>query len=287
MSASPSGFERLLVRLDADPARLAQVFSNLLSNACKYSDRGAQIRVTVRTTRGEPPLPGSPGRPGDVVVSVRDEGIGIAADQLARIFEMFAQVDSSVQRSQGGLGIGLTLVKSLVEQHGGQIDVHSDGPGRGSEFVVRLPLLREAAAAGNEAGRPQGRASAASTKRILVVDDNRDSADSLALLLRSAGHETGTAYGGEEAVEAAEAFRPDVVLLDLGMPHVNGYEACKLIRATPWGRDMVIIAQTGWGQDEDKALTGKCGFQGHLTKPVNQNDLARLLAELSAGVEKH
>jgi signal transduction histidine kinase/ActR/RegA family two-component response regulator len=278
------------VRLDADPARLTQVFSNLLNNACKYSDPGARIRVAVRTTRGEPPLPGSPGRPGDAVVSVRDEGIGIAADQLARIFELFAQVDSSVERSQGGLGIGLTLVKSLVEQHGGQVEVHSDGPGRGSEFVVRLPLLHEAAAAGaagDEAGASEGRKKPAAKRRILVVDDNRDSADSLALLLRSAGHETATAYGGEEAVEVAHAFRPDVVLLDLGMPHVNGYEACKLIRSTPWGRDMVIIAQTGWGQDDDRAQTGQSGFQGHLTKPVNQNDLARLLAQLSAGVGKN
>ena len=267
------------IRLDADPARLTQVFANLLNNACKYSDRGARIRVVVSTNRSEA------GSPGEVVVSVQDEGIGIAADQLARIFEMFAQVDSSVERSQGGLGIGLTLVRSLVEQHGGLVEVHSDGPGQGSEFVVRLPLLHEVAAAGNADGGPQGRAGSAATRRILVVDDNRDSADSLAMLLRSAGHETATAYGGEEAVEVAEVFGPDVVLLDLGMPHVNGYEACRRIRATPWGRSMVIIAQTGWGQDEDKALTVQCGFQGHLTKPVNQNDLARLLAELSAEMQ--
>ena len=277
------------ILLHGDPARLAQVFANLLHNACKYSERGGRIRLSARATRrrpGERPEPGESGgrgAPGEVVVSVQDEGLGIAADQLGRIFEMFAQVDGSLERSQGGLGIGLTLVKSLVEKHGGRVEARSEGLGKGSEFLVHLPLVRALSGAGDEAATDGAAAGAgrSAARRILVVDDDRDSADSLAMLLRAAGHETATAYGGEEALELAARFRPDVVLLDLGMPHVNGHETCRRLRAAPWGRDMLVIAQTGWAHAEDKALTEAAGFHGHLIKPVNLHDLARLLAELT------
>jgi len=254
------------ILVDADLVRLAQVFGNLLNNSAKYMDRGGQIWLTA-VRQGE-----------EVVITVKDEGIGIAADQLAKIFDMFSQVDNSLERSQGGLGIGLTLVKSLVEMHDGEIEARSAGPGNGAEFVVRLPLAVPLAATAPASGN--GDAAAPKSKhRILIVDDNRDGADSLALLLRFMGNETRTAYDGQEGVEAAADFRPAVVLLDIGLPRLNGYDACRHIRSQPWGQNLIVIAVTGWGQDEDRRLTREAGFDHHLVKPVNPKDLMQLLAD--------
>jgi PAS domain S-box-containing protein len=253
------------VALDADPVRLAQVFANLLTNAAKYTDRGGHIRLTAER------------RGGEVIVSVRDTGIGIAAEHLPRLFEMFSQVRTALERSQGGLGIGLSLVKGLVEMHGGSVGARSDGPGQGSEFSVRLPLLSPLSLVPGPlppGTRDQGRG----TRRVLVADDNRDAADSLALMLRLAGHEVHTAHDGQEAVEAAAWFRPEVALLDIGMPRLNGYEACRRIREQPGGRQIVLVAVTGWGQEEDRRRASEAGFDRHLTKPVDPADLERVLA---------
>jgi CheY-like chemotaxis protein len=211
-------------------------------------------------------------------VRIRDNGIGIAPDQLPRIFEMFAQVDTSLDRVTSGLGIGLTVAARLVGMHGGRIEALSEGKSRGSEFVVRLPILAE----GATSPRPEEGAEATSPiYRILVVDDNQDSAQSLALLLKCMGHETKTALDGVEALEAAEASRPDVVLLDIGMPGVSGYEVCRRIREQPWAKAMTLIAQTGWGQDEDRRRTREAGFDGHLVKPVDPEDFLKLVKGVS------
>lgn len=252
--------------LHADPVRLAQVFGNLLHNACKYTDPGGRITLTAERQ-------GS-----DVVVRVKDSGVGIPPDQLASIFEMFTQVDESLERSQGGLGIGLSLVKRLVELHGGSVEAYSEGRGRGSEFVVRLPLLVEKPRA-QQRPEPTAAVPPAPARRILVVDDNRDSAASLALLLSLSGHETHTAHDGLEAVEAAGEFRPDVVLLDIGLPKLNGYAAGRRIRELPGGEDMVLVALTGWGQEDDRRRSKEAGFDHHLVKPVDLAALQGLLAE--------
>jgi CheY-like chemotaxis protein len=189
---------------------------------------------------------------------------------------MFSQVDRSLERSQGGLGIGLTLVRRLVEMHGGQVEAKSEGLGKGAEFSVRLPILVETAP--HEDG-PQGEhVVPPSSLRILIVDDNRDSADSLAMLLRSMGNDTRTAYDGEEGVEVAAEFRPNVMLLDIGLPKRNGYEACRWIRQRPWGTEIVLIDVTGWGQEEDRRLSQEAGFDNHLVKPVDPQELIKLLA---------
>src|SRR5262249_8456061 len=186
----------------------------------------------------------------DVVVSIKDTGIGIDADHLPRIFDPFTQIDRSLEKSQGGLGIGLTLVKRLVEMHGGRVEAKSDGPGRGSELIVRLPVVVEASGpqAADERDEP---IALKSSLRILIVDDNRDGADSLAMMLRLMDNDTRTSYDGEEAVTTAATFRPQVVLLDIGLPKLNGYEACRRIRQELWSKGMVLIAMTGWGQEED------------------------------------
>jgi CheY-like chemotaxis protein len=245
---------------------LAQVFLNLLNNAAKYSDRGGHIWLTAERQ-------GS-----DVVVSVKDEGIGISADQMPRIFEMFSQVNRSLEKAQGGLGIGLTLVRRLVEMHGGRIEARSDGPGKGSEFIVRLPVVVEASIPQQEDARTEG--DRKSTLRILVVDDNRDNADSLSMMLKMMGNETQTAYDGEEAVAVAVEFLPNVVLLDIGLPKLTGYEVCRRIREQPGGKELVIIAQTGWGQEDDRQRTHEVGFDHHMVKPVDPQALMKLLAGL-------
>jgi len=249
--------------VDADHTRLAQVFSNLLNNAAKYSDRGGHISLAVERQ-------GS-----DVVVSVKDTGIGIAADQLPRIFEMFTQVDHSLEKSQGGLGIGLTLVKRLVEMHGGRVEAKSDGPGNGSEFIVRLPVVVEASIPQESGGEEEKPAKL--SLRILIVDDNRDGADSLGMMLRIMGNETRTAYDGQEGVDVAGEFRPEVVLFDIGMPKLNGYEACRRIREQPWGKRIVLIAVTGWGQDDDRLRSHEAGFDHHMIKPVDPKTLMTML----------
>ncbi len=244
------------IEVDGDLTRLAQVFSNLLINAAKYTPRGGRIGVAVARD-------GS-----DVVVRISDTGIGIAPEQMPHIFAMFGQAQSALDRSQGGLGIGLSLSKKLVEMHGGRISAHSEGIGRGSELVVRLPIAaaapRAAAMTGVEAQR-----SGSSARRIVVADDLRDSADSLAALLASLGHVVDVAYDGEQALRLAETLRPEVVVLDLGMPALNGFEVCRRIRAEPWGRTMRVIAQTGWGQHDDRQRTRAAGFDHHIVKPID------------------
>jgi PAS domain S-box-containing protein len=247
-----------------DLVRLAQVFLNLLNNAAKYTERGGRIWLTAEQ-RGP-----------EVVVSVRDTGIGIPPDKLEHLFQMFFQVDRTRERAQEGLGIGLALVRRLVELHGGSVEARSEGPGKGSEFIVHLPVLVETPAPASNAGPEAARGP---SRRILVVDDNRDSADSLAMLLQLGGNEVETAYDGMEAVEAAERFRPDVALLDIGMPRMNGEAACRRIRERDWGEGMVLIALTGWGQEEDRLRTVDAGFDGHMVKPVDPAALMRLLAE--------
>jgi len=252
--------------LNADPTRLAQVLGNLLNNACKYTHKGGRIWLTVEREGAQ------------AVIRARDNGIGIAANQLPRIFEMFVQIDTSLERSVSGLGIGLTLVKSLVEMHDGTVEAHSAGAGQGSEFTVRLPILVETP---KPLPEPTAHDPTTTTDyRILVVDDNRDSATSLAMLLNLTGNKTHTAYDGLEAVEAAATFRPDVILLDIGLPNMNGFEACLKIREQPWSKDIVIIALTGWGQDEDRRKSQEVGFNGHLVKPADHAVLMKLLAEL-------
>ena len=253
-----------------DPTRLTQVVGNLLSNACKFTETGGDVRLTV-------------GRDGEqAVIRVQDTGIGIAADQIPRIFEMFRQIDTSLERTESGLGIGLTLVRELVEKHGGTIEAHSAGIGQGSEFVVRLPIVVETP----QPPPPEPTVCGPTTtiaRRILVVDDNHESAESLALLLKLTGSMTHTAYDGLEAVEAAATFQPDAVLLDIGLPKMNGYEVARKIREQPWGKKMVLVALTGWGQDEDRRHSTEAGFNHHLVKPVDLAALRELLADIDAG----
>jgi PAS domain S-box-containing protein len=255
------------IYLDADPVRLAQVFGNILNNSCKYTDPGGKIRLSAERQDGE------------VLVKVQDTGVGIPTDRLDAVFEMFAQIDRTLERSQGGLGIGLTLVKRLVEMHDGTVTAYSEGPGQGSEFVVRLPLLLEPPKA-EQGAEPETQRSAGC--RILVVDDNQDAALSLAMLLEMSGHEVRTAFDGLEAIEVAAEVRPEIVLMDLGMPKLNGYEAASRIRRQPWGGRMTLIALTGWGQEEDRRRSTEAGFDGHLVKPVDCIALMKLLASLPA-----
>ncbi|MDO8680656.1 MAG: response regulator [Acidobacteriota bacterium] len=272
------------MHLEGDSARLAQVFANLLHNASKYTEPGGQIALTARITNGMAASPerGSPemGEPSRwAEVSVRDNGIGIPAEFLPRLFEKFSQVAPALDRSQGGLGLGLSLVHGIVSLHGGQVLARSGGAGAGSEFLVRLPLV-SAAESIPVAGVSMS-ANPAVSRRVLVVDDNEDSAESLTMLLRLQGHLVESAHDGRHALETAERFHPDVVLLDIGMPGMNGYEVCREIRKQPWGSEMLLIAQTGWGQDQDRQRTKEAGFDGHLTKPIDHDRLEKILADLS------
>ena len=253
--------------LNADPVRLAQAFINLLNNAAKYTNRGGHILIEV-VREGS-----------DAVVRVRDDGVGIPADMLVRIFDMFTQVDRSLEQSRGGLGIGLTLVRRLVELHDGTIEARSPGPGRGSEFIVRLPLIL---ASEEQPPKSDGPPSPSlSGLRILVVDDNRDSAESLGMLLGIKGNDIRTTYDGREAMKAAESFRPELILLDIGLPKLNGYDIARRIREQAWGRAMTIIALTGWGREGDRAQSKAAGCDGHLVKPVDLSDLEQALEELA------
>lgn len=259
------------LQLDADPVRLAQVFLNLLNNAAKYTKHGGQIWLTAKRE-------GS-----DAVVSVRDNGIGIPGDMLSTIFDMFLQVDGSLEQSKGGLGIGLTLVRRLVEIHDGSIEARSNGLDQGSEFVVRLPLVIPSPHA-TAPGRTDLGTKSLSRCRILVVDDNKDAADSLAMLLRVDGNDTRTAYDGPEALEVAEVFHPEVVLLDIGLPKLNGYDVARRMRQQPWGHSATLIALTGWGKDEDRRLSQEAGFNAHLVKPVDLAALEELLNDVQTTV---
>jgi CheY-like chemotaxis protein len=256
------------VLLFADPARLTQVFGNLLHNASKFTPPSGLISVTAEADGRE------------VVVRVRDSGIGIPSNLLPRIFEMFTQGDQTLDRAQGGLGIGLTLVRRFVEMHDGSVQAFSEGPGRGSEFVVRLPTVLERPEALSQ-GPPIARVTPVPGRRILVVDDNHDAAKSLAMLLTMGGHETSTSFDGLGAIEAAASFRPDVIFLDIGLPKLSGFEVARRIRQEPWGKAMVLVAVTGWGQDESRLQTADAGFDGHLVKPVEYSTLVTLLTSLS------
>lgn len=260
------------LRVDGDFIRLAQVVGNLLNNAAKYSDDGGKLYLSVEreAREGEAPL---------AVVRVRDTGRGIDPAVLPRVFDLFYQVDRTIDRSDGGLGIGLSLAKSLVTMHGGTIEAHSAGRGHGSEFVVRLPVLPEPADEGRPAGGvPATAATAASGSglRVLVVDDNIDSAESMTLLLRLKGHDVRTAHDGEQAVASALAERPEVVLLDIGLPKLNGYDACRRMREGGL-RDTLIVAMTGYGQPEDRRRSLEAGFDIHLVKPVDLGAVLELL----------
>ncbi|HET9482880.1 MAG TPA: ATP-binding protein [Xanthomonadales bacterium] len=249
--------------LDADPTRLSQILLNLLNNAAKYNHKGGRIAVSARRAGAE------------VEVVVADSGIGITPEAMPRIFDMFAQVEDARKRARGGLGIGLALVRRLAQMHGGTVTARSDGAERGSEFVLRLPLAAERAPAEPAAARDgQGRRE---TYRIVVADDNQDAAESLAMLLGLEGHEVRTVYDGEQAVDEVERFAPHIVLLDIGMPQLDGYQAAARIRARDGGLRPTLIALTGWGQEQDKQRARQAGFDHHLTKPV---DLDALLGAL-------
>jgi len=251
------------VWLDADFARLAQAFANLLDNAAKYTDRGGRIAIAASIERGT------------ALVRVSDTGIGIPAQLLPRVFDMFTQLDQSLDRARGGLGIGLALARRLVELHGGTIEAGSEGPGKGTTFTVRLPVA--AAPIDTDAAASQGRK--VRPCRVLVAEDSRDAAEMLRMWLAYTGHEVRVANDGFEAVAQATAFSPQLVLLDIGMPRMDGYEAARRIRAA-LGPSVVLVALTGWGQDEDKERAREAGFDHHLTKPADPDRLQQLIADV-------
>ncbi len=263
-----------------DPLRLTQALGNVLGNAAKYTDAGGHITLRARRRRR------------DVEIAVRDSGIGISPEVLPCIFDLFTQVDQDSGRPQGGLGIGLALVRRLVEMHDGSVTATSAGPGAGSEFVILLPVSVERENSGDEAdeegdagrsgpaGEPPEAPRAPVQRRILVADDNPDARESLAALLALSGHEVFRAQDGSDALQSAERHRPHVVLLDIGMPLADGYEVARQIRRQPWGRDMVLIALTGWGQESDRRRSQEAGFNNHLTKPVDPDVLDELLARV-------
>jgi len=254
------------ILLEADAVRLTQVFSNLLNNAAKYTPPGGAISIEGRQ------------RDQEVVVSITDTGIGIPKEMLPRVFDMFVQVDKSLERAQGGLGIGLSLVRRLVELHGGSVEGHSKGVGSGSQFTVRLPIAQWSAGAGRAVS--EGAATSESIpQRILIADDNEDAAASLAMILRMQGHDTRTAKDGADTLEVAAEFQPDVVLLDIGMPKLNGYETARRLRSAPASKRVLLVALTGWGQESDRLRSSAAGFDAHLVKPVKLDQIERLLAD--------
>jgi signal transduction histidine kinase len=253
--------------LEVDPARMAQVLSNLLNNAAKYTDEGGEISLSAEPAGCE------------VLIRVRDNGIGITPELLPHVFDMFTQADQTLSRSRGGLGIGLTLVRSLVEMHNGRVGVHSDGPDRGSEFTVRLPLPAQPDAAQPDAADPvtDDAGIPFQRRRILVVDDNRSHATSLGVLLRTMGHQVDEAYDGVTALELAQRHRPDVILLDIGLPVMDGYEVARRCREQKDLEQTMLVAMTGYGKEEDRRRSQEAGFNVHLVKPVNLEDLRMLL----------
>jgi CheY-like chemotaxis protein/two-component sensor histidine kinase len=247
--------------LDADPVRMEQVLTNLLNNAAKFTQEGGKVWLTA-------------GREGsDILVRVKDNGIGIPRELLREVFDLFMQVDSSLERSLGGLGIGLTLAKSLVELQGGSIEAHSEGIGQGSEFIVRLPTSSRGVLS------REGFASPADipSRRVLIVDDNADAARTLAILVKHYGHEVQTASDGASALEAAHIFKPVIIFLDIGMPGMNGYELARRLRADPATKEVVLVALTGYGQEEDRRRSLEAGFDDHAIKPVDLERLTQIL----------
>jgi signal transduction histidine kinase/ActR/RegA family two-component response regulator len=261
------------ILLDADAVRLAQIFINLLDNACKYSPANGSIQLSVDVQGHE------------AVISVKDSGIGIPPDKLDEIFEMFSQVDRT-DRGASGLGIGLSLAKHLVELHGGSIVACSDGLGCGSEFIVRMPMIQsthlDVTATPMESAIQSG-----ARRRILIVDDNEDGANMLASLLEMSGHEVQTAYDGRVAIEQGRMFKPDLISLDIGLPQMDGYEVCRMIRKEPWGAGIIMVALTGWGQDEDRRKSSEAGFDTHMVKPVDPRALLRLIDTCSTSSWEH
>jgi len=256
------------VIVNADRVRLSQVIVNLLHNSAKYTEAGGHIELTVE-------------RQGtDAVIKVRDNGIGVSADMLPKIFDIFAQGHQTAERTQGGLGIGLSLVRGLVEMHGGRVEAYSEGPGKGSEFIVRLSVVGTALHEPLAADEDDAAASNSSKYRVLIVDDNEDSATSLSMMLKIMGHDTRAAHDGLQALDVADAFRPELILLDIGLPKLNGYEVCRRLRERPWGGEVVLIAVTGWGQDEDKRQSKEAGFNFHLVKPIDPDALEKLMSGL-------
>jgi PAS domain S-box-containing protein len=255
------------VRLYADAVRLAQVFSNLLINAAKYTDPGGHVQLVVTREQDE------------AVISIRDNGVGLSAELLPRLFTIFSQERTTLGRAEGGLGLGLSLVRAITTLHGGAVEARSEGPGKGSEFTVRLPIDTGATASINAEPVPDPAPPEAALE-ILVVDDNRDAADTCAMLLEASGHHVRTAYGGQEALELGHAFRPDAVLLDIGLPDIDGYALAEQIRATHWGGRAVLVAVTGWGQEEDRLRAARAGFDQHLVKPISGETIASLLQSL-------
>jgi PAS domain S-box-containing protein len=252
--------------VEADATRLCQIVSNLLNNAAKYTPDHGRVTLTVER------------QDGFAVITVQDSGVGIPVPLLPRVFDMFAQVDRSMERSQGGLGIGLALVRQLVDMHGGKVEAHSRGPGTGSKFTVRLPVSSAQSPA--EPGIDTHRLQAGDDKgiRVLVVDDNVDSANTMAQFLGILGYETQTAHDGLAAVSAAASFRPEVVLLDIGLPHIDGHEVARRIRRAPGGQEMLLIALSGWGQAEDRKKSKEAGFDRHFVKPVELSALMEVVA---------
>jgi CheY-like chemotaxis protein/two-component sensor histidine kinase len=244
-----------------DVTRLVQSLVNVLTNAAKYTDRGGKIRIRTRGSADE------------VFIEVSDNGVGISPELMPQIFELFVQGDRTLERSEGGLGIGLAVVKKLIEMHGGQISARSEGPGRGSSFELRLPRAPAPAVAAAVAASANG-----SARRVMIVDDNVDAADSLGLLLGLEGHETECAYSAAEALQRVTSFAPEVVLLDIGLPDIDGYEVARRLRALPGGAAMTLVAITGYGQAEDRDRALASGFHTHLVKPVDLTVLGRILA---------
>ena len=255
--------------LDADPTRIAQVIGNLLNNAAKYTPPGGRIELSACRIDG------------DAVISVSDTGIGIPQDALLEVFDMFTQVGRGVNGNHSGLGIGLSLVRRLVEQHGGTVTATSAGPGLGSTFTVRLPLADQPAP-DSACGRAEGAGTTKRTLRVLIADDNRDAADSLAALLEHAGHTIRLASDGHQALEMAREFQPEIVFLDIGMPGMNGYEVARAFRQMQAGASAVLVALTGWGAEDDRARSREAGFNYHLTKPAALTEIDRLLATMAA-----
>jgi signal transduction histidine kinase len=249
------------IRLEADAQRLAQAFSNLLSNAAKYSDAGSTIEVIVEATADS------------VEIAVVDQGIGLDPDKQADIFDLFVQLDTTLERARGGLGIGLTLARHIVELHAGNLSVRSEGRGHGSRFSVSLPLDSALPAA---AAPPTTSVASAPRRRVLVVDDNQDAADTLVTLLQLLGHEAVCVSDPHQVVETFETFAPDIIFLDIGMPGLSGYDVARRLRANPAGREVMLVALTGWGQPEDRKRTAEAGFDDHVVKPVDLATIQRI-----------
>ncbi|MCW8107157.1 ATP-binding protein [Alteromonas ponticola] len=255
------------IMVNADTTRLTQVFLNLLNNAAKYSDPGGSIDITVNADAEE------------VIISIQDSGLGLDADELISIFDMFVQADSVATYSRGGLGIGLTLVKKLVELHQGSVFAKSPGRGKGSEFVVTLPRIQK-----KQGPNPEKQRKAPATPfkhlKVLVVDDNEPSARSMCMIAELLGHQTQIAFTGEEALAKAKRFQPQIVLLDIGLPDISGYEVCRTLRANPLFKDTVFVAQTGWGQPKDQQMGMEAGFDHYLVKPLDMSELAPIFASI-------